>query len=413
MRACLPLILMLVALIAGGSASPSQAAPARPYDVQFHARFAPEDGVAYAAIEVMQKRGRLKRLDLNAPSPRFSEFEGDGEITRAGDRLIWEVPDEGGRLEYRVRVDHKRRSSDHHDALMTDSWVVMRLDNLFPSARVVARPGATSRSTLHLHGPEGWAYETPYGRSREPVPVTDRGRGFTRPVGWFAAGDLGIRRSVIAGRNVAIAGPRGENFRRMDMLAFLHWTLPELARVAPSLPDQFVIVSGSHDMWRGGLSGPASLYVHPGRPLLSGNSTSTVLHELMHVAMVGTGDRGDDWIVEGIPEYYSLVVLLRSGGIDGARFERTLDWLEQWVKRRNGKLAHPSHGANTARAALLFRDLDVELAARGARLDDVVAELFGGGPVNRGRLAALVEAELGEPSKVLERALRTAPPQDD
>jgi hypothetical protein len=411
MRIPLRLWVLILVLAAGLPGAPAIAAAARPYDVHFHARFEPDDGFAYATIEVVQSRGRLSQLDFNAPSPRFSQFEGDGEIAREGDRLLWRVPEGGGRLNYRVLVDKQRRGSGAHDARMTKTWVVMRLDNLFPSARVVGSPRASSRSTLHLTGPSGWAYETPYGPAREPVEVTERGRRFTRPVGWFAAGDIGIRRSVIAGRDVAIAGPRGENFRRMDMLTFLHWTIPELARVVPTLPDRLVIVAGSDDMWRGGLSGPASLYLHPGRPLVSGNSTSTLLHELMHVAMQGLGEHGDDWIVEGVPEYYSLVILLRSGGIDGERFERALDWLQRWVRREDGKLAHPSNGADTARAALLFRDLDLELASKGARLDDVVRELFGGGPINRSRLSALVEAELGEPSGVLERALRAAPSQ--
>jgi hypothetical protein len=406
MRMPLPLmsILALLALLA----EPSVAASSRPYDVQFSARFVPAQGYAEASIEVAQADGLLTLLDFNAPGSRFSRFDGDGDVSRDGQRLIWQVPAAGGRLQYRVAVDHKRRGGAH-DARLTEAWAVMRLDNLFPAARAVAAPGAHSRSILHLQGPAGWSFETPYGRSNEPVEVEPRGRRFTRPVGWMAAGDLGIRRSVIAGREFAIAGPRGENFRRMDMLAFLHWTVPELVRVAPFLPDRVLIVGGSDDMWRGGLSGPASLYLHPGRPLISGNSTSTLLHELMHVAMRGLGEAGDNWIVEGIPEYYSLIILLRSGGISGDRFEGAFTWLKDWTEREDGRLAHPSTGANTAYAVLLFRDLDVELAAAGRRLDSVVRELFGAGPVNRHRLAELMEAELGQPSRVLERALEAAP----
>jgi hypothetical protein len=405
----MPLPLMLLVALLPLLAAPAQADRSRPYDVRFTAQFVPEQGHAEASIEVVQTDGRLTLLDFNAPPSRYGEFEGDGAVSREGTRLIWEVPAGGGRLDYRVVVDRKRRGGAH-DARMTDSWAVVRLDHLFPAARAVGSPGTYSRSVLHLRGPEAWSFETPYGRSNEPVEVESRGRRFTRPAGWMAAGDIGIRRSVIAGREFAIAGPRGESFRRMDMLAFLHWTVPELVRVAPFMPDRVLIVGGSDDMWRGGLSGPASLYLHPGRPLISGNSTSTLLHELMHVAMRGLGEPGDNWIVEGIPEYYSLVILLRSGGISGERFEGALEWLRAWTEREDGHLAQPSTGANTAYAVLLFRDLDVELAAAGSRLDAVVRELFGGGPVNRSRLAALMEAELGRPSAVLERALKAAPP---
>jgi hypothetical protein len=377
------------------------------YDARFSARFVPEQGYVEASIEIRQPEERLSLLDFNAPEGRFSQFRGDGTITREGSRLIWEVPPTGGRLAYRVQVDHRRRGGAH-DARMTDAWAVLRLDNLFPAARAVTAMEAWSRSILHLEGPANWSFETPYGPAHRPAKL-ERRRFFTRPVGWMVAGDLGIRRSEIAGRHFVVAGPRGENFRRMDMLAFLHWTVPELVRVAPFLPSRVLIVGGSEDMWRGGLSGPGSLYLHPARPLVSGNGTSTLLHELMHVAMQGRGDPGDDWIVEGIPEYYSLLILLRSGGISGDRFERALTSLKAWADRREGRLADPSRGADTAYAVLLFRDLDLELAAAGSRLDEVVRELFGGGQVNRSRLTALMEAALGRPSEVLTRALPGAP----
>jgi hypothetical protein len=59
-------------------------------------------------------------------------------------------------------------------------------------------------------------------------------------------------------------------------------------------------------MWRGGLPGPASLYLHADRPLISGNSTSTLLHELVHVAQSYRAAKDEDWIVEGIAEYDTL-----------------------------------------------------------------------------------------------------------
>ncbi|MFU8815699.1 MAG: hypothetical protein ACNA7W_10165, partial [Pseudomonadales bacterium] len=313
------ILLLLLSLTLACAPAATLGAQPQSYDVLFSARFVPHEGHAEATIEVTRNNGALMQLDLNAPAPRFSGFTGDGEVSRQGRRLVWQVPANGGKLHYRVLVDRKRGTG--YDALMTDDWVVMRLDNLFPAARVRSTAGAFSRSTLSFDGPSGWSFESPYGPAAEPLAVAARGHRFTRPVGWLAAGDLGIRRTVIAGRDIAIAGPRGENFRRMDLLAFLHWTVPELVRIAPSLPSRVLIVGGSEAMWRGGLSGPASLYVHPARPLLSGNSTSTFLHELMHVAMQGRGAPGDDWIVEGIPEYYSLVILLRTGGINGERFE--------------------------------------------------------------------------------------------
>ena len=378
----------------------------RPYDVEYRARFRPEEGYAEAHLGVMQSVARLIELDFNAPEPRYSRFDGDGEIVRDGRRLIWRVPREGGRLRYRVQVDHERSGAD--DARLTDDWAILRLDDLFPPARVRSRVRSYSRARLHLDGPDGWSFETRYGPVGEAgVAVDTRGRRVDRPLGWLAAGDLGIRRTRVAGRRIAVAGPKQEAFRRMDILTFLRWTLPELTRIAPTLPQRVVIVGGSRDMWRGGLSGPGSLYLHPDRPLVSGNATSTLLHELVHVATEEPPVKGADWIVEGLAEYYSLVILLRSGGISGSRFQRSLERLEAWARKEHGELTDPSTGADTARAALLFRDLDLELRDAGASLDEVAAELLAGS-LSLERLQDLVSRRLPGPSRVLAPVPRAA-----
>ena len=43
---------------------------------------------------------------------------------------------------------------------------------------------------------------------------------------------------------------------------------------------RLLIVSAGDPMWRGGLSGPSSMFLHSDRPLISENRTSTLLHEL-------------------------------------------------------------------------------------------------------------------------------------
>lgn len=388
---------LLLALSAAAQADPPT------YDVEWHAHFRPEQGDVEVRVVVEQDRRRLTRLDFAAPEPRYDGFDGDGEVRRDGERVVWTIPAEGGELRYRVQVDNRR--GDAWDARLTDDWALVRLDDLFPPARARSRVNEHSRARLYLDGPDDWSFETPYGPVDADGVAVDRvGRRFDRPLGWMAAGELGIRRTRIAGRHIVIAGPRDQGLRRMDMLTFLHWTLPALVEVAPSLPERVLIVGGSRDMWRGGLSGPNSLYVHPDRPLVSGNATSTLLHELMHVAMAEPPEPGSDWVVEGLAEYYSLALLLRSGGIDGRRFERALERLEQWARREEGDLADPSKGADTARAVLLFRDLDLELRRAGHRLDDVCSELLGG-RISEGRLTELVEEALSGPSQVLERAL--------
>jgi hypothetical protein len=85
---------------------------------------------------------------------------------------------------------------------------------------------------------------------------------------------------------------------------------------------------------------------HGARPLISENGISTFLYELVHVAMAAPGT-ADDWIVEGVTEYYGLETLRRSGGIPRRRIDQAIRALEEWVE--GGTLVDPSRGADSAR----------------------------------------------------------------
>lgn len=383
------------------------------YQLAYSAEFHPVDGHALARIEVVQRGGRLRLLDFNAPPNRYLDLSGDGGVTRSGDRLLWKVPAEGGVLRYRMPINNRR--GDSFDALMTADHMLMRLDDLFPSARARTLVGSASEATLMLSGPEGWSFESGYGRVDRPRVVANAERRFVRPVGWLAAGNLGVRRDTISDRAIVVAAPKGSGLRRLDVLAFLNWTLPELLAIAPDFPHRLLIVGGTEQMWRGALSAPNSIYLHPARPLVSENATSTLLHELVHVAMSASPVAGDDWIAEGLAEYYSLTLLRRSGGISHRRYQTALADLREWSERDQGGLTDPSTGADTAYAVTLFRELDLELAAAGRSLDIVVSQLFANPEIGRGALEGLVAGELGEESRVLAQYLanRNAPVSPD
>ncbi len=132
-----------------------------------------------------------------------------------------------------------------------------------------------------------------------------------------------------------MASPEGSGLRSNDVLAFTRWTLPSLVEVFPQFPARLLIVSGAPDMWRGGLSGAASIYLHADRPLISQNGTSSLLHEMVHVASGLHGTGGADWIVEGLAEYYSLELLRRSNTISEQRFDAALRRLRSGAPRRS------------------------------------------------------------------------------
>lgn len=159
------------------------------YDVTFSATFRPDREVVEASITVTQSTHALRLLDFTAPEPEFLNFSGDGTVLRDGKHLVWTVPDTGGTLHYDVQVEHERGLL--LDARMTDDWAILRLDDLFPPARVRSRIGAVSNSQLELQGPPGWLFESRYGPVAGPVSVTAPDRRFDRPTGWLAAGNLG------------------------------------------------------------------------------------------------------------------------------------------------------------------------------------------------------------------------------
>jgi predicted metalloprotease with PDZ domain len=173
------------------------------------------------------------------------------------------------------------------------------------------------------------------------------------------------------------------------------------------LPPRLLIVSAGDPMWRGGLSGPASVFVHSDRPLISENRTSTLLHELVHVALGIRGDEESDWIVEGLAEYYSLETLRRSGSISAQRHKEALHRLGRWAQRSTTLFAKNSTGATTARAVMALRAADAEIrGATGgkASLDDVARKLAGErGMVSLVRLQKAAQEVAGRPLHSLER----------
>jgi len=193
--------------------------------------------------------------------------------------------------------------------------------------------------------------------------------------------------------SVAVAGPVGHAVRRLDTIALLNWTLPELARLLPELPPRLTIVSAGEPMWRGGLSAPQSLFLHAERPLISENATSTLLHEVMHMSLGLTSRDGYDWIVEGFAEYYSLQLLHRSGTISDSRFAAAQADIADWAKTAANLCGPTSTGPTTALAVTILDTLNSEIIEKSAgesSLDDVARELWRLG--EKADLALLVAA---------------------
>jgi hypothetical protein len=373
--------------------------PTPRYSLTYDVRLVPTEKTAHVVVQTQDPASLLKSVEFRIDPDRHFEFSGDGTVEVRGDRVLWHPPARGGKLRYRLRIDHLRDERSY-DSRVRDSWAIFRGDDLVPPARVRTAKGAQADSRMRLRVPEGWSVVAPYERREDGTfAIDDPERRFDRPAGWIAVGHLGVVRETIADTRVAIAGPRGQSFRRQDLLALLRWTLPALRQIVPSLPPRLVIVGAGDPMWRGGLSGPSSVFLHSDRPSISEDGTSPLLHELVHVALGAPAGPGGDWVVEGLAELYSLELLARSGTLSRKRYERALQRFEEQGRTAKSLRTEPAGPAERARAVTVLRELDAYLdenTGGRVRLDQVFRELARSrGPVTTEGLREAAERASG------------------
>jgi hypothetical protein len=351
--------------------------PVREYGAHYRVHVDPAESSVQVTLEIRQSRNLLREVNFPSLSGALSDFSGDGDVQVSHGALRWLPPAKGGKLRWRVRVAHER-GKDAYDAWLGADWGIFRAEDIIPRARSRSLKGSTSNTTLSFDLPPGWSVVTEYSSIDDPIRISRPDRRFDQPTGWMALGDIGVRRETIAGVRVAIAGPQGHAVRRMDMLALLNWTLPELTALLAEPLKRLTIVSAGDPMWKGGLSAPASLYIHAGRPLISENATSTLLHELVHTALSIRGSRGADWIAEGLAEYYSLEMLKRGGAISARRYATAISDQASWAEKAAVLCTSASTGATTALAVTVLRALDEEIRDKTAgekNLDDLLLEV--------------------------------------
>lgn len=395
--------ILLLAPIACGDAGGDQESDSRDYGLNYQIAL-DASAEATITIDLVQSRALLREMSFELPTGS-SAPHGDGQVSLADNVVMWQPPSEGGRLEWRISVGNQRASGGY-DAYVNEEWGIFRAEDVIPRARTRTLKGASSNTTLSFSLPPEWSFITEYSRLELPQQIAREGRRFAQPTGWIAVGKIGVRHETIAGTRVAIAGPEGQSIRRMDMLALLNWTLPELKSMLGNGPDRLTVISADDPMWRGGLSAPQSIFIHNDRPLISENATSTLLHELMHIALPFDKADGYDWITEGLAEYYSLELLHRGNAITSRRYERAIEKQQEWAADAERLCGPQSTGATTALAVTLLRALDNEIKAQTdgkSSLDDVAITLSTlETPVNVAALQGVVISLTGSESATLD-----------
>ena len=349
------------------------------YDLRYDVTLIPSERGARVTVILGNGAESVEWIRFRVDDERQFDFSGDGEIVREEGTVQWFPPKAGGRLKYFFRADHLRDERSY-DARCTRKWALFRGDDLVPQARVRTSPIAWANARLRLRLPEGWSAALPYRKlAGGEYAIEHKHRRFDRPTGWIVAGKLGVVREEVAETKVAVAGPAGHGLRRLDILALLRWTLPTLHEVFGDLPERLLVVGADDPMWRGGLSGPRSVYIHADRPLMTGDGTSPLLHEVVHALMARIPGPDADWIVEGLAEVYSVEALKRSGTISEKRWASVKAELEKRGRGFRGNLLDGASSGNArARAATLLYELDAELREASDQLhslDDVMRGL--------------------------------------
>jgi predicted metalloprotease with PDZ domain len=347
----------------------------------------------------------IERIRLRFDPTRFDGFAGSGTIEHRRGEIVWSPSGPYAELRYVAHVDHQRSADKGYDSYAGDGWILSRTTAFFPRSAALFRrdvePHPESRARLVLRLPAGWDSATVFpadGPNRYVVETPHQ--RFDHPRGWMLLGHMRRTDVTIAGTAITIAHPPAVALKVDRMLELLTRAIPALTALFDRPLPRLLIVLGPDPMWRGGLSGEESFYMHGERPLRTRDHTSPYLHELFHVAAPFRPNADAHWVTEGLAEYYSIELPHRFGLLSEATFQRELQlfaehgvWGQDFTHARAPALRNNS-------APLVMYVLDRRIrAATGDQygLDTVVASLAReGGVVSTGRFLGTVQRVAGK-----------------
>lgn len=382
------------------------------YKLEYNFKLSTDKTGFFVSIRV-DKGELLERVVFKNPRGKYQRLTANGKLVEQDQKIEWQLPKKQAELRYFVAVTNEK-GKQQYDALMQKDWAIFRGDDLVPAFHTYEKEGAYSIATMKFDLPLDWkAVETAWKRTGKfEFSIDNPERRFDRPIGWIIMGDVGTRSANVAGTSLVVAAPKGSGMRRMDVLTFFSFVWPEVKKTFGVVPEKLLIVGAPDPMWRGGLSAPNSLYLHVDRPLVSENGTSPLFHEITHMITRIRGLKqektNDDWIAEGLAEYYSFELLYKADGISKSRKKKNLLKLADWGKDIKHLRHTKSTGAVTARAVGLFSELNDEIKQKTKNkqdLDDVTRLLMEKRTVSLEDLKSTVQKITGGSSKTLNSSL--------
>lgn len=398
-------------LLASASVATFADSPNPKYTIDYTVELQPQQERAYVTMEV-DKGHLLRQVQFDVKPNVYTNLKANGKLTIKDGRAKWDLPEKKARLSLYVKITNER-DPGKFDALINDDWAIFRGDDIIPAIYTDEILNAESHATLKFTLPKKWSIETGWPRIKgNTFRIDNPERRFDRPTGWMIAGKLGTRRSSIGNTSIAVSAPKGSSMRRMDALTFLSFVWPGLEKAFGETPKKLLIVGHGDPMWRGGLSASNSLFLHADRPMVSENGTSPLVHELVHmvtrISGKRTNDFNDDWIAEGLAEFYSIELIYRAHGMTKQRRKQIMQRLSKWGKNVENLRQSRSHGAITGRAVVLLDELDQEIRKRSENkfsIDDVTRKLIPLRQVSLNDLRKATEELIGPGIKTLQTPL--------
>jgi hypothetical protein len=346
----------------------------------------------------------VQRLRLKFDPDRFSKFEGSGTIERRRGEVLWWPNGPYAHLHYIAALNHRRAAGKGYDSYAGDGWVLTRTSALFPRTAVSFRPEIEpepeSRGRLVFRLPAGWDAVTvmpPAGAHRFVVESPSR---FDHPRGWLMLGHFRRTDATVSGTAVTIAATRQAALAPERVLGLLEQALPVTSALFGRTPPRLLIVIAPDPMWRGGLSGEESFYMHGDRPLQTPDRTSPYLHELFHVVAPFRPAWDAHWVTEGLAEFYTVELQRRIGRLDEQGYAKALRlfaryglWGHDFTRTQDRAIRN-----NSAPLVLCALDRRMRAVTGGERgLDGVVAVLAEeGGVVSTARFLGAVRRITGK-----------------
>lgn len=355
---------------------------AQPSSILYTVEFFPKEKSARVEITVENARW-LKQARFKLHKHTLLDVKATGEWKVQNDEALWRPKTEKkAQLSYTIAIPHERHPGEY-DAYISADWTLLRGEDLVPPVAVRKLKKAKVATAVNFVLPPKWtSVNTGWYRTdkRGNNFLLKPGKNaFARPDGWIIAGILGTRHEQMFKTQVSVSAPKGHDFRQTELMTFLSMVWPHIDNVFPTMPEKILIAGASDPMWRGGLSSPTSLYLHSDRPLVSENGTSTLIHELIHVITGIHGIKDQDWIAEGLAEFYAVEVLYRAGGFSNGRREKIFADLKSWGEDIKSLRQKRSSGPVTARAAAFFEELDREIQRTSSgryRLDHLLQRVI-------------------------------------